>query len=67
VYSVRIDCLSLPLATLRYLLGPVGEDEADRVRMELAELADVMPAALSWHDVYRKWRRSAMKSVSTRG
>jgi len=63
VYKVKVDCLSLPMATLRYLLGPVSEDEADRVRAELAELAEAMPRAASWHDVWRAWRRKAAKSA----
>jgi len=52
------------MATLRYLLGPVSEDEADRVRAELAELAEAMPRAVSWHDVFRKWRREVSRSVA---
>ena len=64
MYKVKVDCLSLPLATLRYLLGPVGEEEADRVRQELAELAEVMPRAASWHDVWRVWRREVSRSVA---
>lgn len=64
MYKVKVDCLSLPMATLRYLLGPVSEDEADRVRAELAELAEAMPRAVSWHDVFRKWRREVSRSVA---
>ena len=62
MYSVKVDCLCLSLSTLQHLLGPVSEDEADRVRQELAELADVVPA-MSWHDVWRAWRRKAAKSA----
>jgi len=64
MYKVVIDCLSLPLSTVQYLLGPVSEEEADRVRAELAELAESMPKVASWHDVYRKWRREAARSVA---
>ncbi len=64
MYKVKVDCLSLPMATLRYLLGPVSEDEADRVRAELAELAEAMPRAASWHDVWRAWRREVARSVA---
>jgi hypothetical protein len=63
MYSVKVDCLCLSLSTLQHLLGPVSEDEADRVRQELAELADVVPA-MSWHDVWRRWRREVSRSVA---
>lgn len=66
MYKVKIDCLCLPLSTIRYLLGPVSEDEADQIRRELAELAESIPRAASWHDVYRKWRRSVARSVAVR-